>query len=123
MEKYNYQQAIKADVRSYIENNYKKEEIIERIKNDREDLEEELNDKMWVADEVTGNASGSYTFNTWDAEENICHNLDLLAEAAEEFGGDIDVLKEGAEACDVTIRCYLLRGAISEVLNYFENEE
>lgn len=123
MEKYNYQQAIKADVRSYIKDNYEQEEIIERINNDREDLEEELHDKMWDADEVTGNASGSYTLNTWDAEESICHNLDLLAEAAEDFGNNIDVLISGAEAFYVIIRCYLLRVAISEVLNDFENEE
>ena len=64
--------------------------------------------KKMVADSVTGNASGSYTFHAWQAEENICHNFDLLSEAIEEFGGKCDVLKDGAEACDVTIRCYLL---------------
>ena len=54
--------------------------------------------------------------------ENICHNLNLLAEACEEFGGSMDVLKDGAEACDVTIRCYLLGGAISDVLDELEDE-
>ena len=34
----------------------------------------------------------------------------------------MDVLKDGAEACDVTIRCYLLSGAISDVLDELEDE-
>ena len=42
-------------------------------------------------------------------------NLDLLAEANEEFGGSSDILSDGAEACDVTIRCYLLSQAIENV--------
>lgn len=32
-------------------------------------------------------------------------------------------LEKGAEACDVTIRCYLLGQAISEVLDEIETEE
>lgn len=32
------------------------------------------------------------------------------------------VVTKGAEACDVTIRCYLLGQAISEVLNEIEIE-
>jgi hypothetical protein len=72
---------------------------------------------------VTGNASGSYTFNTYEAEENICHNLDLLEEALDEFGsGHGYLLDNGAEAADVTIRCYLLGPAISEALDEFEDE-
>jgi hypothetical protein len=67
---------------------------------------------------VTGNASGSYTFNAWKAEEYLCHNLDLLGEALAEFGCEPNYITEkGAEACDVTIRCYLLGQAISEVLS------
>lgn len=50
------------------------------------------------------------------------HNLDLLAEACEEFGGALDVLKDGAEACDVTIRCYLLGEAITEVIDDLEKD-
>jgi hypothetical protein len=72
---------------------------------------------------VTGNASGSYTFSTWQAEENLCHNLDLLGEALKEFGDGADFLEKGAEACDVTIRCYLLGQAISEALDEVETED
>lgn len=122
MEKYDYKKAMKNDIREYIEDHYTADEIREHME-DRRDWEEQLNDDMWVEDSVTGNASGSYTFNTYKAAEYICTNLDLLAEAAHELGnGNIDVLHDGAESCDVTIRCYLLYSMISAVLNEIENE-
>lgn len=90
----------------------------------REEIEEQLRDDLWACDSVTGNASGSYTFNAWQAEENICHNQDLFAEACDEFGSDAaELLRKGAEACDVTIRCYLLPQAISAALDEVETEE
>lgn len=78
---------------------------------------------MFAYDGVTGNASGSYTFNLWEAEENLCHNWELLCESLTEFGYDMSYLENGPEACDVTIRCYLLGQAISEVLDEMETEE
>lgn len=113
MEKYNYNEAVKNDVVAYIEENVNLNDY-----ESREALEEQLNDFLFCGDPVTGNGSGSYTFNTWEAEENICHNLELLAEACNEFGDNLaELVERGAEACDVTIRCYLLSGAISEVLD------
>lgn len=112
MEKYNYLSAVKEDVKDYIIDN----NIIINEDN-REEVEQELNDKLFCEDSVTGNASGSYTFNAWVAEENLCHNWDLLSEALSEFCCDITYLKQGFEACDVTIRCYLLPQAIAEVLD------
>lgn len=103
MKNYNYYQAVKEDVLNYIQEN----EIVITEEN-REEVEEQLNEDCWISDSVTGNASGSYTFSTWQAEENLCHNWDLLAEALQEFGCDINYIERGAEACDVTIRCYLL---------------
>lgn len=119
MTNYNYLEAVTSDVLDYI-----KEEInLDEWKGNREGLEEKLNDELWTVDSVTGNASGSYTFNTWEAEENLAHNWDLLAEALDEFGQDgTDVLRQGAEAMDVTIRCYLLRQAIAEALDELEEE-
>ena len=110
MEKYDYLSAVESDVREYIENNVDFHDY-----SDLDEMKEDLNEKLFVEDSVTGNASGSYTFNTWKAEEYLCHNLDLLAEANEEFGGSSDILSDGAEACDVTIRCYLLGQAIENV--------
>lgn len=114
MTNYNYLEAVTSDVLDYI-----KEEInLDEWKGNREGLEEKLNDELWTVDSVTGNASGSYTFNTWEAEENLAHNWDLLAEALD----GTDVLRQGAEAMDVTIRCYLLGQAIAEALDELEEE-
>ena len=121
MERYDYENAVREDVLEWIREHYSNDEITEKLQ-ERDDWEQELNDDLWTADSVTGNGSGSYTFNAWEAEENVCHNLDLLGEALEEFGSDMDVLKNGAEACDVTIRCYLLGGAISAALDELEEE-
>lgn len=113
MNKYNYFDAICDDVRQYINEH----EITVNSEN-RDEVEEQLNEDLFINDSVTGNASGSYTFSTWKAEENLCHNLDLLQEACEEFGGSYaETLEKGAEACDVTIRCYLLGSCISQVLD------
>lgn len=116
-ERYNYLEQVKADA---------KEAILENMKywnfEDREELEEVANDELWADDSVTGSASGSYYCNAWKAEEAICHNWDLLADAREEFGGGFDILHDGAEACDVSIRCYLLRQAIAAALDELEEE-
>lgn len=114
---YNYMKAMTEDIKEYIKN-----EITLSDYSDCEELEEYLNDTLWTEDSVTGNASGSYTCNTYKAEEYICHNLDLLAEAVQEFGCDENILEKGAEWCDVTIRCYLLGQAIAEVLDDMEEE-
>lgn len=71
---------------NYLENvtNDAKQAILENIDNwdfaNRDELEEKANDNLWADDSVTGNASGSYTFSIWQAEEYLCHNLDLLTE-------------------------------------------
>lgn len=117
MKTYDYLENVKEDVRNYIEEN----KIVVTSSN-REEVEQELNDTLFVNDRVTGNASGSYTFSTWQAEENLCHNFELLTEALNEFCCDLSYLEKGAEACDVTIRCYLLGQAISEVLDEIEIE-
>ena len=118
-EKYNYLEAVKEDVREYINNEI---ELLDF--SSLEELEEKLNNDLWINDGVTGNASGSYYCNSWKAEEALSHNWDLLAEALENFGQDgTDILKQGAEAMDVTIRCYLLGQAITEVLEEDNIEE
>ena len=122
MEKYNYKEAMLEDVLEYINEHYTREEIKERLE-DREEFFETLHDDLWVCDSVTGNASGSYTFNTWRAEEYLSHNLDLLQEALEEFCDDYNnALERGAEYCDVTIRCYLLNNAIFKAFSELEEE-
>ena len=120
MERYDYLEEMKEDIRVYIGENYTPEEIADQML-DVDSFQEKLNDELWTADSITGNGSGSYTFSAYKAEEYICHNLELLKEAASEFCCDIDILEKGAEYCDVTIRCYLLGQAIAETLEELQN--
>lgn len=118
MERYDYRQNVKDDVKNYI-----KENEIHWTEDDRDDVQNDVNEQCWVADSVTGNGSGSYTFNTWQAEENVCHNTDLLAEALEEWGQQGEnILEKGAEWADVTIRCYLLGECICTAMDELEAE-
>ncbi len=116
-ERYNYLEQVTSDAKDAI-----LEHMDEWDFDDRDELEEVANDELWTDDGVTGNASGSYYCNAWKAEEALCHNWDLLKEAIGEFGGDVDVLEQGVEACDVTIRCYLLGAAINAALDELEEE-
>jgi len=119
MEKYDYLAAVTADAKTAI-----LEHINEWVFEDRDELEEIANDRLWVDDCVTGNASGSYYCNAWRAEEAICHNLDLLEEAATDFRQDVgELVSNGAESADVAIRCYLLESAISAAIDELEGEE
>lgn len=123
--KYNYLENVKEDVKQAILDNYAKEEIRNAFKSleARDEFYEKLNDDLWIDDNVTGNASGSYTYNAYNAEENLCHNWDLLEEALDEFCVDYkEAIQKGAEFCDVTIRCYLLGSAINEALDELEEE-
>lgn len=117
MERYDYYTAVKEDVKEYI----REQKIIVTSEN-KNDLYDELYEDMFIDDSVTGNASGSYTFSRWQAEQNLCHNTELLGEALSEFGCDTSYIERGAEACDVTIRCYLLSQVLSEVLDELEEE-
>ena len=106
--KYDYLENLKGDLKDWLEEDKKWLEGKD---------EQEIYDIAFLEDRITGNASGSYTFSTWKAEENICHNMDLAMEAYEMFGYDGIPKDTGAEAIDVTIRCYLLSQALSEVLD------
>ena len=119
MLQYNYYQAVREDVKQYIN-----EHDVKVTTSNRDEVYDKLYEEMFCDDSVTGNASGSYTFSTWKAEENLCHNLDLLGEALTEFGCDPTYITEkGAEACDVTIRCYLLGQVLGEVLDELEEDD
>lgn len=90
---------------------------------------ESFRDSMWICDNVTGNASGSYTFNAYQAEENLKDLIfsDELLEMFQEFGYDRVPLEEGPENIDVSIRCFLLDSVISEnedeIREILESEE
>ena len=122
-----YLDQMKSDILDYI-----REEGITVTSENREEVEEELNDKLWTVDSVTGNASGSYTFDNNTAKEYVVENMDVLKEMVSEF--DIDAqtvaekfINEEWEYFDVSIRCYLLGSAIAaaidEIIEYREEVE
>lgn len=118
---YDYREAMTEDVKEWIKENVDLTEWTE----DREGLEQQLNDDLWTADSVTGNGSGSYTFNRVQASLYVLDNMDLLKEAIDEFATDPATvgdkfISEDYEWFDVTIRCYLLGSIISDVLNEME---
>lgn len=113
-EKYDYKEALREDILEWFKENGVTGFVSE---NERE----RIYDELWICDSVTGNASGSYTFNTWVAEENICHNLDLIEEVEDEFGKS-DKSINNAEYWDVSIRCYLLGQVLDEVISEWNEE-
>lgn len=113
MERYDYRKALREDILEYF-----KEHDVTGFVGERE--RERLYDDMWLCDSVTGNASGSYTFSTWQAEENICHNADLVEEVIDEWGEPEG--HKGTEYWDVSIRCYLLGQVLDEVISEWNEE-
>mgnify|MGYP003291408441 CR=1 FL=1 len=110
-----YREALENDIREYIEEAFTTEHTSFEDMLDTDGLYVAFYEAMWTADSVTGNGSGSYTFNRWEAEENICHNMDLALDAYREFGYD-GIADDEAERIDVTIRCYLLGEVLMSVL-------
>lgn len=117
---YNYLEAMVDDIKDYIDENINLEEY-----EDRQELEEKLNDDLWVEDSVTGNGSGSYTFDRHQSYENVQGDpdaMDYIRDLVSEFGVDAETvaekfLDEDYEYWDVSIRCYLLGQAIGEALD------
>lgn len=120
---YNYNEAIKDDIRNYLDNDFDWDTVREN-EMDADELKEQLNDDLWINDSVTGNASGSYTFNSYKAGEYVKENIDLCREMVNEFCIDADTvaekfLDEDWEYFDVSIRCYLLNQCIDEVVDEY----
>ena len=125
--KYNYLESVTADAMEYIRDNYMAQEIALAINEDRDEFAEKLNDEMWAADSVTGNASGSYTFNSYKAMEYVTGDPDTVADALREFCVEAETiadkfLSQEWEDFDVTARCYCLYDAIDAALDELEND-
>lgn len=117
---YNYYEEVLLAVEEAVKDGYSPE-ILEPV--DLDDYAEKLNDALWVDDSVTGNGSGSYFFNSYEAEEALVGNWGLAAEALEGFGyDDINAFEKGAEWIDCIIRCYLLNQSIAECVEEYEDE-
>ena len=122
MARYNYYEAVKNDIREYLNDDYEWERIEERDITTADELCEYLNDELWIDDSVTGNGSGSYTFNRYVAKEYVEDNLDLVREMVQAFCIDADTLcehflDEDYEWFDVSIRCYVLGECIADVVS------
>ena len=124
METYNYLENVTNDAKQAILENMNYWKFA-----DREELEEIANDNVWVDDSVTGNGSGSYTFNREAAKEYVTRSddgMDTLRDAVREFDCEHEAftafLEENWEYMDVTIRCYLLGQAISAAIDELEEE-
>ena len=121
MSNYDYRYEMRQDVRNAIEEGYSLDEWRGR----RDELEEKLNEDLWIDDGVTGNASGSYYCNSYKAMQAVMDNMELLQEALDEFGEDYaDIGRRFVagdwEYFDVSIRCYLLSSVVSDVLDDIE---
>ena len=116
MTKAEYLEQIKSDIKDYIDEN----KIVVHDERGRESLY----NKLWVSDSVTGNASGSYTCNDYQAKQNVKDIIfeDETLDMFREFGYERIPLEKGAEFLDVSIRCFLLSEALDSVLNEMEQQ-
>lgn len=124
MEKYNYYETVYNDVKEYMSDNIEFSDYYDEEDNsfNLSELSDELNDKCWLADSVTSNASGSYTFNSWRAAEYLSHNWDLMEELADNGLEPSEKYRFEPEVWDVCIRCYLLPQVIAEICQELEEE-
>lgn len=120
MKIYSYPSHEQQDIKQFIEARLDSGTFGMLIQGD-EDTIQDVEDLLFNQDDVTGNASGSYTFNTLKAEENLTGNWDLLKEAKEELSPNVDIIDKGAEYADVLIRCYLLDWCFRKTLNDIVN--
>lgn len=102
-----------------------KSDAMEAIKDNLEynDSWDEMYDSLFMDDSVTGNASGSYYFNSYKAEQAIS-GIIFDDEAIDEFeamGYDGIPTEEGAETCDVIARCICLGLVSGELEEYYDS--
>lgn len=121
---YNYYESTEKNIKAFLEEEFSyRYSDVESI----DELQENLNDDLWANDSVTGNGSGSYTFDRNKAKENVVGNMELCVEALKEFCVEPETiaekfLDEDWEYFDVTIRCYILGGCISSVMEEIEDD-
>ena len=117
---YNYKEQVENDVRDWV-----KDHSADLKELDRENISDYIFDRCWVNDSVTGNASGSYTFNRSQAREYFFNDSDsdeYISDMISEGYTDAETVGQKIadsdwEWIDVCIRCYLLGEAVSAVLD------
>lgn len=111
---YNYYEAVYDDVKEYLEEN---PDLFDEFA-DNDSLIEHLNDELWIEDRVTGNGSGSYTYDREEAREYVFDGSETVKEALKEFEVPAEEIIDHFfdndwEYFDVTARCYVLYPAVS----------
>lgn len=111
---YNYFEAVKRDIRAWLEDN-----SLDMPYNEYGEAEiDRLYDELWVADSVTGNGSEDmYYQNAEEAAAALYGNNSAYMYAAQDFGlENYNDFCENPRKADVTIRCYYLGAALDEVI-------
>lgn len=87
-------------------------------------------DNLFVDDSVTGNGSGSYTFNAFKARENVSEAIfdDRIVRALDNICCDAEqimdyVRNNDPESIDVCIRCAMLDEVYDEIERYFSDRQ
>lgn len=90
----------------------------------------EVYDQLFLDDAVTGNGSGSYTFNAAAARENVADAIwdDKILNVLEEIGCGAEQLADylrnnDPESIDVCIRCAMLGEVCGEIEDYFSDRK
>lgn len=87
---------------------------------------DEAYDEAFLDDCITGNASGSFTFNSYEAMENIFGAEDVIEELVNEYGLDSETVTSHLtdyEYWDVSIRCYLLNEAMMDFAGHLDYDD
>src|SRR5574344_1966135 len=108
MERYDYYKAVSQDVENV-------------IAEEQATLSQFTNIDDWH-DYICQMCCDCATIYTWTAEEHLCHNWALLAEAAEAFGCT-NITGKSAVALDSLIRCYVLDTVLVNRWHSKEEEE
>ena len=117
--KYDYYECVEDDVLNYLQD-YTNEELKEMTSEENFDTAQEtLYDELWAEDGITGNGWDGYPMSDDKKAEAVGANLELLADALDEFGCDAECYRKALKDmnyADATIRCYVLGSAIHSAL-------
>lgn len=87
-------------------------------------------DNLFVDDSVTGNGSGSYTFNAFKARENVSEAIfdDRIVNALDNIGCGAEqimnyIRENDPESIDVCIRCAMLDEVYDEIERHFSDRQ
>ena len=108
-QQYDYFENVKNDVIDFIKDNEINVNEVDR---------EELNEQLWIEDSVTGNGSGSYTFNANKAKEYVDDNKQGIIRVFLKYGNDGQRVISGLKRISKPgLRTYVKSDAVPKVLN------